>query len=64
MDQVQVRVEVSRMGKNSTSKFIQASIGSNCIDHVALEEITTGLVDQISRIFQAESDSEDYNVTG
>ena len=64
MNQVQVRVEVSRMGKDSKSKFIQASIGSDCIDHLTLEEITATLVDVISRILPTENYAEDYDTTG
>ena len=58
MDQVQVRVEVTRMGKNSKSKFIQASVMSDFIEGVELEAITSGLVDMIIRILPEKSELE------
>ena len=55
MEQVQVRVEVSRIGKNTESKFVQASITSDSLADVALEEVTAGLVDMIIRVVPEEN---------
>ena len=50
MEQVKVRIEVSKIGKNTETKFVQASLESDSLENNALEEITAGLVDMIVRV--------------